>query len=108
MFIYLNPIYHLSIFRFLGQALETANIDWVCSKQWVNMSVVGLWISLLTEDIEPKAQVYLRLSVDLTLIVTQVRHPGQVDAEHPVICARGIKDIEPVEENSVIIQYGWN
>ena len=50
---------------------------------------------ILTEDVEPESQVYLWLCVDLTLIVTQVRHPGQVDAKDPVICARRIKDTEP-------------
>ena len=35
---------------------------------------------ILTEDVEPESQVYLWLCVDLTLIVTQVGHPGQVDA----------------------------
>jgi len=42
------------------------------------------------EDVEPEAEVYLGLRVDLTLVVTFVCHSCQINAEDPVISGRRV------------------
>jgi len=54
------------------------------------------------ENVEPEAEVYLGLSVHLTLIVTFVSHSCQINTEDPVISARRVSNQDAAANMSIV------